>query len=522
MSSTQAVAIAAPPPAKKKQPSMLKNVSSSWAGLLANILLSFFLAPFVVRHLGDVYYGIWALLHQFTGYLWLFDFGVRESVIKYVAQYHAADERENLVHTVQAALTIYTAIGAAALLAAGGMALALPYFFNIPEAAIPAARVTMIVTGATVAQGFVFNVFIGVLMGLQRYYLVTRMSVVFAVIRSALVVAVLSAGYGVIAFALVQLAVSLAMSVRVYRLATIHLPYLSLRFAKPRREDVDRIVGYGKYVLVTNIGEKVVYAADSLVIGVFLPIASLTYYAVAGNLVSYLKSFIATMAVALNPRSSALQAAGDVDNLRKLFMTSAKAAVLVGLPVCVGFVVLGERFVTIWMGPAFGPIAGSVLAALGFAHMAGLPYFAITGVLYGLGKHRITATARIFEGVANVVLSVILVQKWGLIGVAVGTLIPQVIVAIAILPAVIPRLMSIGLVEYYVSTYAKPLAASVPFWLVCYFIDRTVQPAHLVSFMASVGAGLPFYALPCWLIALSSDERQMVLARVRSLVKKGL
>ena len=45
--------------------------------LLVNTVISFVLAPIVVTHLGSVYYGIWSLLMQFTGYLWLFDFGVR-------------------------------------------------------------------------------------------------------------------------------------------------------------------------------------------------------------------------------------------------------------------------------------------------------------------------------------------------------------------------------------------------------------------------------------------------------------
>ena len=82
----------------------LKNVTSNWASLGTGILVSFFLAPFVVHSLGNVYYGIWALISDFTGYLWLLDFGVRESVIKFVAQYHASDRRDELVATVNGAL----------------------------------------------------------------------------------------------------------------------------------------------------------------------------------------------------------------------------------------------------------------------------------------------------------------------------------------------------------------------------------------------------------------------------------
>src|SRR5512134_674446 len=105
----------AQPVTRRLYAEVVKNITSTWASLLANVLVSFFLTPFIVGSLGNVYYGIWALVTQFTGYLWLFDFGVRESVIKYVAQYHASGEREELSSTVQGAVSLYVWIGLAAL-----------------------------------------------------------------------------------------------------------------------------------------------------------------------------------------------------------------------------------------------------------------------------------------------------------------------------------------------------------------------------------------------------------------------
>ena len=55
---------AAPPVAKRRESTILKNVTSNWAALVVNIAVSFFLAPFVVASLGNVYYGIWTLLNQ--------------------------------------------------------------------------------------------------------------------------------------------------------------------------------------------------------------------------------------------------------------------------------------------------------------------------------------------------------------------------------------------------------------------------------------------------------------------------
>ena len=183
---------------------ILRNVTSSWAVLLVNTIVSFVLAPIVVTHLGSVYYGIWSLLMQFTGYLWLFDFGVRESVIKYVAQYHSSGEHDKLEATVRTAISVYAVVTILALGAVVLMVTALPWLFNIPPEAVRTARIAAFVTGATVAQSFLTNVFVGMLMGMQRIYLVSQVGIVFSLIRAVGTYLLLVNGFGLVGLSLLH------------------------------------------------------------------------------------------------------------------------------------------------------------------------------------------------------------------------------------------------------------------------------------------------------------------------------
>jgi O-antigen/teichoic acid export membrane protein len=63
---------------------------------------------------------------QFTGYLWLADFGVRESVVKYVAQYHASGQKDELLSTVRTAVSLYTLVALVAMLAVSALTFGLP------------------------------------------------------------------------------------------------------------------------------------------------------------------------------------------------------------------------------------------------------------------------------------------------------------------------------------------------------------------------------------------------------------
>lgn len=495
--------------------SILRNLTSNWAGIVVNILLSLVLAPITVRSLGNEYYGIWALMMQFTGYLWLFDFGVRESVIKYVAQYHAADDHAQVSTTVHTAVSIYSVVAGLAFAGAAILAFALPHLFSIPAEAVGAARVTALLTGATVAQNFVFNVYVGVLMGLQRYDAMARLGIVFGLVRAVILYALLKAGFGVIALAILQLTISVLSNAFIYRLCVAQLPYLTVRWVRPRRADAMTLLNYGKYALVSNIGDKLIFASDSLVIGMFLPIGAVTYFAIGSSLIDYFRSFIMSLGAMLNPLSSSMQARNDTAGVSRVVVTTAKVMVALGLPVCIAFVLLGDRFISLWMGPEYGGPAGQVLAILAVGHLLGLPYYTISGVLHGLGRHRIIAQSRVFEALANLVLSLVLVRHFGIAGVAIGTVIPHVVAVVGVLPMLLPRLVPISRRHYYTGVYARPLVAALPFAVACWFVRTVAQPADLLSFVAWVAAVLPAYLLPCWAMGLTVEERSRVTAEAR-------
>lgn len=501
---------------------IIKNVSSTWMSLLLNALLSVIVAPIVVNKLGNVYYGIWVLLNQFTGYLWLFDFGVRESVIKYVAQYKELDDKKSLVSIVQTSFAIYLLIGAAVVAVCGLMAFALPYFFNIPQDAQNAARVTMFITGMNIAQGFLSNVFIGVLMGVQRFYLVARTGILFSFARALLIVSLLYAGFGIIALSLVQLSVGIGSSLLIYWFTRREVPYLRLSLNLPKRDNVLQIIKYSKKVFIINISEKIVYSTDAIVIAVFLPVSDLTFYAIAGTLLTHLKSFVGAMAIFVNPLSSSLDSKKDEVGVQRTLLASTKAAVLVGTPVCVGFILLGQCFIELWMGPQFGPLSGDILMVLAISHFFGLPQHSITGVLYGLSRHQITALSRSAEAVGNLLLSIVLIQFWGVIGVAIGTLIPQVIIVAVVLSFSACRSLKIPIFDYYMSTYTRPILASIPFCIGCWFINNVIAPKSLLLLFGAIIVALPLYVIPCYYVALSREERKVITGRlVVALRRKG-
>src|SRR6516164_5380032 len=95
----------------------LRNIGSSWFGLGVSLAVGFFLSPYILHRLGDDAFGLWILVFSFTGYYGLFDLGIRSSIVKYVAQYTAANDHEGLARVINTSLFTYSCVALILLVA---------------------------------------------------------------------------------------------------------------------------------------------------------------------------------------------------------------------------------------------------------------------------------------------------------------------------------------------------------------------------------------------------------------------
>jgi O-antigen/teichoic acid export membrane protein len=497
-----------------KRTQLLNNILFNWTGMALNVVISFFLAPFVVHKLGNLYYGIWVIMMQFSGYLGLLEFGVRESIIKYVARHRAEGDSKTLNELIGSAMSVYMLFALAALLVSGGVAAAFPYVFNVPPEAVSTARWVTTITGLTVALGFIANVLPGILMGLQRFDTFAKTSMVTSLLRVGLIVFFLSRGHGIITLALIQLFINLLLHGAIYAWCKHLVPDLRFSLAAATRASLRSIFKYSVLVLVNNMGQKAIFYTDAIVIGFFLPASQITFYAIAGTLVEHLRQFVMAMTRVFNPMISEMETLDEGEKIKRVLLAGGKFAFLFGLPVCTVFVLMGRRFIDLWMGPEYGELSGRILVILAITHLLALPHYAIGNVLYGLARHKVLAVMRTFEATANLVLSVILIQSLGLVGVALGTAITHVAAVVLILPPIACRIVGLPVVKFYVHVYLRTVLAGAPFAAACWLVDARYPAAGLAAFFGEVALMMPLFLLPVWFMAVDADERRQFLAYV--------
>lgn len=504
-----------------------RNITSNWLALLINIVVSFFLAPFVVRHLGAEIYGIWAVAMQFTGYLYLMDFGVRDALIRYTAKYHTTKNGLALRRIISVSLMIYLPVFVMAMLVTTAIAYGLPKWSSIEGDLTNDASMTVLLVGASIASTFLFNIYTGLLSGLQRFDVANAIGVLSGLLRAGTIVIILNGGGGVVALAWIQLIFTVVSGVACFWAAHILMGRAGMSVrpvavsGRKLRALLRLVSGYSVYVFINNIGQKLSFATDALVISVFMPIASVTYYAIAGNLIGYLNSLVSATAQVFNPIASQYAARNDKEGLRVLMLKSTRLSMTIGIPVACTYIVLGDIFIGLWMGPEFVEQASLVLLILALTQIFSFPHHSIASILYGIGRHRTLAFLRLFEGVINLLLSIILVRHMGLLGVALGTAIPHMFIFGIIVPLYTCRMLGIPWWRYVVSSLLGPVINGMLFAAAAHYVHEYYAPSSLVAFFVFVALLCLLYALSAYRLCLSADEREIVVARMRRMLPAG-
>lgn len=490
-----------------------RSITSNWIMLALNVSVAFFLSPYVVKHLGSVYYGIWALANQFIGYLYLLDFGVRESVIRYTAKYVARHQPRRLNQVLSTAILLYVPIAGLTVLAGLGVSWGIVDWFHIPAENAAEARAAIIFMSLTIAQTFVFNVFTGILQGLNRFDIGNTVGLFTVVIRTALIVLMLSQGYKLAALAAVYFAMAVAGGLvgAFYALRLLREAGVNFHFHIPVRRRLKalggKIFGYGFFVLVNNIAQKVIFASDAVVIGAYLGVAKVAPYAIAGTLIDNLRSLMVSTAQVFSPLTSTLFAQRRTAELGSLLIRGGKLSVVVTLPIALTFALLGNVFVHLWMGEEFAHTAGQILLVLGLTQIISAPHYVISSVMYGMSQHNTLGYLRIGEAAVNLALSILLVKPLGVLGVAIGTGASHLIVAALILPSVISKRLGMRLRDYWWGIYGRTSLAVLPFAAGLLLVHEFVHLRNLAEFFACVAVLSLLYLGCVWFLALTREER---------------
>jgi O-antigen/teichoic acid export membrane protein len=411
---------------------IVRNVATRYLSVAAEMVTGLVTLPFNLHHLGAEAYGLWMLTAGVTIHFSILDLGYGGAMIKFIAQYRAYKDSHALNEIASTLFFLFAGFGILAYLVAASLAFNLEHVFNITHGQAQIGKWILLIVAVNVAINFPFSVYGGVTSGFQRYDINNMVAVVSSVLIAVVNIAVVWLGFGLIplvaATSLVRFVTYFAYRRNAFRV----YPELRIRPSLFRRGRLREVTGFSVYSSVIDWANKLNYELDEIVIGVFMGAAPVAAWAVADRIISGTQRLTNQGNAVLFPVVVDADATQQAGRLQQVLIEGTRLSLATVLPIAVVLIVLADPLVTAWVGTKM-IVAAPVIQILAVAVALRVGNATSTTLLKGAGQVRRVAVVNIVTGVVNLALSAALVRPFGLIGVAVGTVLPVAVASIGVL-----------------------------------------------------------------------------------------
>ena len=472
-----------------------------------NILVGLFLTPFIIHSLGDKMYGLWVLLATFIGYYGLLDLGLSNAVSRHVSKAIGASDEEGCNRVFNTGFALFLAVGLAALFLTLVVSTFAPLFFHNHED-VSLFRTVILILGVHTAIDLPMRVFHGLLHAQLRFNLVAIVSIITTILRSGLLVFVLSSGYKLVGMAFVSLTVGLLSNGILFVFAWRCYPYLKFNYSYIGRNTARTLFSYSLFVFILRIAETLRFQTDAFVITGFIGLAAVAHYNIASFMISYFGSLMGQVMGVLTPYFSQLEGGDEREQSLKALFFTLRISVFISTFVGFGFVAWGHPFIQVWVGTDYLDAFPSLVVLASGVALASwqLPSVAY---MFGNSQHKPLAIAGIIEGIANLVLSLLLVRPLGIVGVALGTTVPLLLNKLCFQPFYFCKVARIELADYYRKILMTGFSA-LGALILPVLISLNLAGPNYFSLFAAGGLSFFLYMLGIWFIGFNSKERKIL------------
>src|ERR1700691_1305304 len=226
---------------------------------------------------------------------------------------------------------------------------------------------------------------------------------------------------------------------------------------------------------------------------------AVTWFNIGARIVDYAQEFVSSLAQVFVPMSSHSEATGDLDRVRKIYIAGNRVCAFLILPITAILILFGKHIIRIWMGARYVPHSYPVLVVMIIPFALMLSQAASTRVLFGLGKHQIMAVITVIEGIANLILSIALVPRFGIVGDALGTAIPLSFTCIVFLPRHMKKRIGVPVGTFLRGAYTLPILLTLPLVAALWLANRFFYPRNLIQLVLEILAVTSIYMVgPLW------------------------
>ena len=481
-------------------------------GQIINIFGQILVVPLFLWAWGAQLYGEWLVLFAVVAYLSLLDFGMQMYVVNRLNQCYSVKQLNDYTRILHSALTLYlsVAVVAGCLIAIAVYVAPIGQWLNFRLM----DHSTVAVVAFLLAAQLIFAIPQGLVTGLYRTFQEFPREAVLGNLRLfsmfGLTALILLIGGGVIHVATIQLIPLVGVIAFVlYDLRKRH-PEVKIGLAQSDWKLAITFLGPGLLFFLIQISNALIIQGSIIVVSVLAGSVYVAVFVIHRTLTNLIRQIVGSLSNALWPELTTLEARGDYSRLRIVHRSFVKMSFAACIFAGIWLHFAGKDILELW---TLGRITfdqrllDTFLLYLVFQ----APWLASSYFPLAFNRHKNIAIRYISSAVLGLGLAVVLVQYWGIVGVALGLLIADILVCSWFVPLETCRILGDSVRKFWADAVLRGVPVISIVWGVAWSLAQLNIPPilHILAIGGStslVGIGLGYFF---W---LTSHERRQVLS----------
>ncbi len=327
----------------------------------------------------------------------------------------------------------------------------------------------------------------------QKGYIVTAIYSVSSILSVIIKIAILHYTQNYILYLIIDSAITITNSIILAVIVNQMYPYLRMS-VKDKLDDKTRkgIIKNVKAIVVQNIGNYLVFGTDNIIISSFVSVAAVGLYSNYNMLIEICRTFINQIFNNIYHSVGNLVAKEKVERVFSVYKTYRLVNFWLYSSFTIFLSIMLEDFITLWIGSEFLLKEGLLLILMLIFYERGMRN-SITTIKTTAGIFHEDRFGPLIQAAINLLISIILVQKIGITGVFIGTLVSALLVPFWLTPYLVFK----RIFQMPVSRYFIMYILFIILGFFTYYITSTVsQIIEVDTLLSLIAKGIICFIIP--------------------------
>lgn len=486
-----------------------KGALLSYFTIFITNIIGLVLTPFIIRSLGDAEYGLYTLIGAFVGYISVLDFGLNNTIVRFVAKYRAEKDKKGEENFLAIIMLIYVVISV--VIAIIGIIL----YFNLDVLfsnsltldEITKAKVMFIILIFNLAITLPGGAFTAICSGYEHFVFPRTINIVRYVVRSVMVVGLLLAGGDAIGLVVLDTIMNLFVIVfnGYYVLRKLKVTF-KLHFFEMAL--VKEIFSYSVWVFVLVLVSEFQWKAGQVILGARTNTILVAVYAVGIMLGGYYGAFSGAISGVFLPRATKMIVEkSNGKELTIMMVRIGRISFLVLLLIFGGFILFGKQFIYLWIGETYED-SWNVAVIIMIGYTIPLVQSFANLILSAKSLFAFKAFTYIFFIGVGTFLGALSISDYGVVGMVLGTTIGWLL-AIIIMNIYYSKVLHLEIGTFVKQMFYKIVPSFLSIMLIGYFISK-IEGEGWFNFSLKGILFCMTYCIVMYLFGMLESEKELI------------